>query len=200
MIQWILAIWSLVPLPFLKPAWTSGSSCITYCLSHISSLRLSSGHSGPVPTLNNAAWASLFSPHLLVVDASIWATSLLGVAVRHIICGFYLFIFPPSYVAIWDSKTPQRPAGERVSWCLEISLLLWLPPQDRSPSLTLLSLFLSFIFCPTSFWRQWAAFLGAWCPLPEFRSCFVAFVQHSNDLLMNLWKRKWSPCPIHPPS
>ena len=26
MTQWILAIWSLVPLPFLKPAWTSGSS------------------------------------------------------------------------------------------------------------------------------------------------------------------------------
>ena len=26
MIQWMLAIWSLVPLPFLKPAWTSGSS------------------------------------------------------------------------------------------------------------------------------------------------------------------------------
>ena len=24
MIQWMLAIWSLVPLPFLKPAWTSG--------------------------------------------------------------------------------------------------------------------------------------------------------------------------------
>ena len=26
MIQWMLAIWSLVPLLFLKPAWTSGSS------------------------------------------------------------------------------------------------------------------------------------------------------------------------------
>ena len=26
-----LAIWSLVPQPFLKPAWTSGSSWITYC-------------------------------------------------------------------------------------------------------------------------------------------------------------------------
>ena len=26
MIQWMLAIWPLVPLPFLKPAWTSGSS------------------------------------------------------------------------------------------------------------------------------------------------------------------------------
>ena len=27
----MLAIWSLVPLPFLKPAWTSGSSWFTYC-------------------------------------------------------------------------------------------------------------------------------------------------------------------------
>ena len=51
----------------------------------------------------------------------------------------------------------------------------------------LFCLFLSFIFCPTSFRRQWAAFLGAWCPLPAFRSCFVEFAQHSNVLLMNLW-------------
>ena len=33
MIQRTLAIWSLVPLPFLKPAWTSGSSRFTYCWS-----------------------------------------------------------------------------------------------------------------------------------------------------------------------
>ena len=33
MIQWMLAIWSLVPLPFLNPAWTSGSSQFTYCWS-----------------------------------------------------------------------------------------------------------------------------------------------------------------------
>ena len=69
-------------------------------LSHISSLRLPSGHSGPFLTLSNAARASLFSPCLLVVDASVWATSLLGVAVRHVICGVYLFIFPPGYVAL----------------------------------------------------------------------------------------------------
>ena len=31
--QQMLAIWSLVPLPFLKPAWTSGSSRFTYCWS-----------------------------------------------------------------------------------------------------------------------------------------------------------------------
>ena len=53
----------------------------------------------PILTLSNAARTSLFSPCLLVADVSIWATSLLGVVVRHIICGFYLF-FPPGYVAL----------------------------------------------------------------------------------------------------
>ena len=33
MIQQMLAIWSLVPLPFLNPAWTSGISQFTYCWS-----------------------------------------------------------------------------------------------------------------------------------------------------------------------
>ena len=31
MIQQMLAIWPLVPLPFLNPAWTSGISRFTYC-------------------------------------------------------------------------------------------------------------------------------------------------------------------------
>ena len=33
MIQQMLSIWSLVPLPFLNPAWTSESSQFTYCWS-----------------------------------------------------------------------------------------------------------------------------------------------------------------------
>ena len=33
MIQWMLAIWSLVPLPFLNPACTSTHSRFTYCWS-----------------------------------------------------------------------------------------------------------------------------------------------------------------------
>ena len=33
MIQKMLAIWSLVPLPFLNPAWTSENSRFTYCWS-----------------------------------------------------------------------------------------------------------------------------------------------------------------------
>ena len=68
--------------------------------------------------------------------------------------------------------------------------LLRLPSQDRAPSLPLSSLFLSFIFFPTSFRRQWAAFLGVWCPLLAFTSCFVEFTQRLNVLLMNLWREK----------
>ena len=48
--------------------------------------------------------------------------------------------------------------------------------------------------------KTWVAFLGAWCPLPAFRSCFVEFTQLLNALLMNLWGRKCSPCPTPPPS
>ena len=68
-------------------------------LSQVSSIRLPSGHSGPILTLSSAARTSLFSPHLLVADKSVWATSPLGVVVRPVICGVYLF-FPPGYVAL----------------------------------------------------------------------------------------------------
>ena len=78
-------------------------------LSHVSSLRLPSGHSCPVLTLSNAAHASLFSPHLLVVDVSIWATSPLGIAVRCIICGFYLFFFSWLCCPLRFQNSPQTP-------------------------------------------------------------------------------------------
>ena len=80
-------------LPTSSGQWVSPLPASSPLLAHVSSLRLSSGHSGPVLTLSNAAPASLFSPHLLVVDARVWATSQLGVAVMHVICGFYSFIF-----------------------------------------------------------------------------------------------------------
>ena len=58
----------------------------------------------------------------------------------------------------------------------------------------------SLIFCPTSFQRQGAAFQGAWCPLPAFRTCSVELARCSNVLSLNLWGRKWSPRPIPLPS
>ena len=84
-----------------------------------------------------------------------------GVTVGLIIYGFYLFIFPPCYIVLCASKARHRLGSESVSWCLETPLFLRLPSQDGAPSLPLLSHFLSFIFFPTSFQRQWAAFLGA---------------------------------------
>ena len=62
-----------------------------WLLSHISSLRLFSWHSGPVVTLrtNDAACTSLPSPCLPVADESIWATSPLAVMVRHVFCGLF---------------------------------------------------------------------------------------------------------------
>ena len=47
-------------------------------LAQVSSLRLPSGHSGPVLTLSNAARASLPSPRLLVAGAGVCAASPLG--------------------------------------------------------------------------------------------------------------------------
>ena len=127
---------------------------------------------------------------------SVWATSPLSVAVRYIFCSFS----PPSYVALRGSKAPHRHACERVFCCVETSSPSQLLPWDRSASLNLLFLFLSFIFFSTSFQRDWAVFLGAWCPPSAFRSCFVEVAQHSNDLLMNLWGRKLSSCPTFLPS
>ena len=63
-------------------------------LSHICSLRLSSGHSVQVLTLRTdySAHVSLSSPCTLVANTSVWSTSPLAVAVRRLFCGF-LFLF-----------------------------------------------------------------------------------------------------------
>ena len=54
-------------------------------LAEVSSLRLPSGHLGPVLTISDAARASLPSPRLLVEDAGVCAASLLGVTVGHLV-------------------------------------------------------------------------------------------------------------------
>ena len=153
-------------------------------LSHIIPFRLSSGHSGPVLSLSNdyAACASLFSPFLLVADMSIWASSLLAVAVRR---AYSVYVF--CFVSVMlSSESPKLPTDSPVRGFPTVWKLLFhksLPRMGFIPN-SFVSL-LSFIFCPTSFWREWTAFLGVWCPPPAFRSCCVEVAQHSNDLLMN---------------
>ena len=130
--------------------------------------------------------------HCFSAGSCCWASNLWGL----IIYLFFLPVMLPSEVLrlATDSTVRVFPGV----W--KLLSFLRLPSQDGTPSLPLLALFLAFIFFPTSFWRQWAAFLGAWCPLPAFRSCFVEFTQRSNVLSMNLWGRKCSPPPIPLPS
>ena len=78
-------------------------------VTHKSSLQLSSGHSGPVLTLSNAAGSSPFRPHLLVAGAGVWGTFLLGVAFRHVNL-WVLFIFPlPVRLPSEVQKLPPDP-------------------------------------------------------------------------------------------
>ena len=62
-IQQMLAIWSLVPLPFLKPAWTSESSLFTYCWSSVSKeSAFSAGDTGLIPGLERSSGEGTGSP------------------------------------------------------------------------------------------------------------------------------------------
>ena len=118
--HWLVLLWNCsVPLFCKQPAVCLGRLIFSLSLaipqfkllSHVSSLRLPSGHSGPVLTLSTAAHSSSFGPHLLVVDAGIWGTFLLGVAFRHVICGFYLFFLPvtlPSEILKLPPDPPVR--------------------------------------------------------------------------------------------
>ena len=148
--------------------------------SYISSLRLSSGHSGPVLTLSNAAHASLFSPQLAGGGCeSLWATSPMGAAVRRVICGFYLFVYssrlccPPRF-----QNSPQTRWREGFLVFGNFAFTTPSPGQVSFPN-SFVSLFIFYIlsYLPS---KTMGCFSGAWCPLPAFRSCFVEFAQRSN--------------------
>ena len=82
-------------------------------LSYVCSLKLFSGHLGPVLTLSTdyAAHTSMFSRCLLVGEASVWQTSPLAVAVRHLFCIFFFFpllVMLPSEIPKLPSDLPVR--------------------------------------------------------------------------------------------
>ena len=81
-----------------------------------------------------------------MADAGVWSTFLLGVAFRHVICGFYLFFLPvklPSNIRKLPPDPPVR--GFPGVWKLP---LLRLPSSDGSPSLDLLSFYLLYFVLP----------------------------------------------------
>ena len=111
---------------------------------------------------------------------------------------FYFFFFSWLCYPLRFQNSPQTWQWEGFLLCGNFSFTIPSPGWVSVIPNSFASL--SFINCSTSFGREWAAFLGAWCPLPAFRSCFVEVAHLSNDLLMNLLGRKWAPCPILPPS
>ena len=126
-------------------------------LSHGGSLQLPSGHSRLVFTLSNTTCSSPFRPHLLMADASIWDTFLLGVAFRHVICGFYLFFVPvrlPSEIQKLPPDLPVR--GFPGDWKLP---LLRLPSQDGSVPSSFVSLFIFYILSYL-LWKTMGCFSG----------------------------------------
>ena len=115
-------------------------------LSQASSLRLPSGHSGQVLSLSNAACPSMSLPW------SIWAAAPLGAAVRHIICGFKLFIYFSSrlFCPLRFQGSPQTRWREcfLVFGNFSLSFYLRLPSGDRSLFLPLSSLYLLYFVLP----------------------------------------------------
>ena len=98
--SWLALLWTCSdPLFCIRPAVCSGWSIFSLSfavpqfklVSHKSSLRLPSGHSGLVLTLSNAALSSLFRPHLLVADASIWGYFSAGSCFEEQSVGFIYF-------------------------------------------------------------------------------------------------------------
>ena len=164
-------------------------------LCHISSLRLSSGHSNMVLTLRTCHVA-----HLLWADASVWFASLLVIAVQHRFCGlfFCLFVFQVCCSLSFQSSLLIQIVRFPMVWKF---LLLHgsLPRTGLHPWIFCLSFcLLSFVLPP--FKEIGLAFWVIWCPLPAFRSCSVEVAPHSDYLLMCLWGRKWSPHPTPLPS
>ena len=179
--------------------WQSDSfGCYLSC---VSSLILSPGHSGLVLTLSAdyAARASPSSPRSLVVDASLWATSLLTFEVRCVFCEFFFF---PSQLccSLRFQNSPHTHQWEGFLLCGNFSFMTPSPGQVSTPN-SFVSRF-AVIFCPTSFWREWAAFLGAWCPLASIQKLFCgvcsAFKWSFDEFVCVCGE--WYPCPIPLPS
>ena len=168
-------------------------------LSHVSSLRLPSGPSGGVLTLSNAACTTLFSSRLLMADASVWATSPLGVAIRRVIRGFYLFIFSSQLCCpLRFQNSPQTCQREGFLVFGNFSSSMT-PSLGWSLSLTLLSLFIFYILYYFLL-KTMGCLSGCLVSSASVQKLFCGICSAFNDPSMNLWGRKWSPHPITPPS
>ena len=98
----------------------------------------------PSPYPEHAARISLSSLWSLVSDPSIWATSLLEVAVRRMFC---VFVFPPGYVTLRFQNSPQT--GQWEDFLLFVNFSSFRTPSPGWVSVT--NFFVSLFFCLSYF-------------------------------------------------
>ena len=116
MIQRMLAIWSLVPLPFLKPVWTSGSSRFTYCWSL--AWRILSTTSLAWDECNCVVVWAFFGIAFLRDWNENWPFPVLWPLLSFQICWHIeCSIFTASSFRIWNSST-EIPSPSLALWCL----------------------------------------------------------------------------------
>ena len=99
---------------------------------------------------------------------------------------FLFLFFSPSHLFLPYEipKLSTNPPVSRLPTVWKLLLDVSFPRTGLVPD-SFVSLFVFYILS-ISFQREWAAFLGVWCLLLVFRSCFVEVSQYSNDLLKNL--------------
>ena len=118
MIQWMVAIWSLVRQLFLNLVWTSGSSWFMYCW--------------------NLAWRILSITWLACeMNAIVWCLNILGVSFlwdSTVIKSFLKFYCQASYCRIgkWMEVSIQKPpTGAKLVHLPRIFVISYLPIQNN---------------------------------------------------------------------
>ena len=94
MIQLVLAIWSLVPLPFLNSAWTSGSSWFMYCWNltwRILSITLPACEMSALSDIwfANICKNQLCGLSFYSLDGTLWCTKVFHFDVVQYVCFFF---------------------------------------------------------------------------------------------------------------
>ena len=108
----------------------------------------------------------------------LWCFSAGGINIGLIICGFFVYFSSLLCCPLCFQSSAQIRQWECFLVFGNFSLFKTPFLEWNSVPPSFVSFFVFYIFSYLLS-KTWVAFLGAWCPLPAFRSCFVEFTQFS---------------------
>ena len=174
----MLAIWSLVPLPFLNPVWTSGSSRFTYCWSLawriLSITLLACEISVPVPVqllscvrLFATPWTAAHQASLSITNS--WSSPKpmsieLVMPFNHLIFCCPLFLLPSIFPS---TRVFSSESALRIGW-----------PKYWS---------FSFNISPSNEYSGLISFRMDWLDLLEVQGTLESLLQHHSSKASILW-------------